>query len=148
MTLYTAGPIDAALVNYLELVLPRLASELARLTVPDGELRFGIEVPVQNRDRSEVIALLQAAFGHPPTTFTLRPRNREATELATELLTAVDSPVGLADVLLMNRTEEVLVLSPRREELRAAFAAWARSRDAHRVMSVHVTDASSHRLTA
>jgi HD-GYP domain-containing protein (c-di-GMP phosphodiesterase class II) len=148
MTLYTAGPIDAALVNYLELVLPRLASELARLTVPDGELRFGIEVPVQNRDRSEVIGLLQAAFGHPPTTFTLRPRNREATELATELLTAVDSPVGLADVLLMNRTEEVLVLSPRREELRAAFAAWARSRDAHRVMSVHVTDASSHRLTA
>jgi hypothetical protein len=147
LTLYTITPVDDALVKYLDLVLPRLAAELERLTVPDGEVSLDTEYPVQDRDRLEVAAVLEAAFGHPPTTFTLRPRNRNAKELATELLTATDSPVSLADVLLINRSEEILVVSPRREELRATFAAWARSKDAHRVMSVHVSEAN-HRLTA
>jgi hypothetical protein len=148
LTVFTCQTLSESLISYLDLVLPRLASELERLALPDLECSW-IPIPVrEERDRAEIVRLVEAAFGKPPATLKLRAKDRDTRALAHELLVATGSPIGLADILFATDREELVIVSPRRDEFRVAIAAWARSRDTHHVLGVHLAETGDKRVSA
>jgi hypothetical protein len=146
--LYTSAPVSDTFLDYVDLLLPRLTAEIERLSAPSATRSYTLVHAGESRRPAEISRVIEAAFGWQPTSLRVRLKDRDADSLANELIGAADSPVGLADVLIVGERDEVVVISPRRDELRASFAAWARSRDSHRVLAVHISDTSGERLSA
>jgi len=149
LTFYTRVPIQGPLLAYLETILPRVATELDHWSSSAEGNRDVAQEALRTIDsRREIEQTIADAFGYPPLTLKVRLHGRDAQQTARELLTATDSPVRVTDMVLLAPNDEVVVVSPRREELRSSFAAWARARDSHRPLQAQVSDLASDRLSA
>jgi len=149
LTLYTQSQIQEAGLKYIELVLPRLQAELEQACA-GGKTgwEFSGEMLRSLDEREEIVRTLSQAFGWSPITLRVRLKDRDPHIVAKELLNAVDTPVKLTDLVLAGAEGELLVISPRREELRGSLALWARARDSHRRLHAQITDLTTERLSA
>jgi hypothetical protein len=135
-------------VEFLDVVSPRLGCAIEMRLASASRSDWNPDETVQTADCASVVGLVEAAFGNPPSTFTLRPRGSDRQALLTDLLTSSDSPLTLADLLVASGEEDIVVVSPRRDELAAALSSWVGSNDRQRVLSIRASESSGKRMSA